>query len=114
MRAEGKLTLSRTSQFFNKARKFKIFLDNVHVEDIRDGEEIVIPITEGEHEVYIKLDWARSKVYKFRMKDGDDLSLRCGCPLTGKKMLIPFIELVATFVPGWYLFIEQQEDSVIQ
>lgn len=111
---EGKLHLSRTSQYICKARSFKVLLDHVHVEDIRDGEELVIPITEGDHELYIKIDWAKSKTYKFTMKRGEDLNLICGSPLKGKKLLFPLVELVATFVPGWYLFIEEQKNSVIQ
>lgn len=36
--------LKRTSQYINRGRKFKIYINNVYVKDIIDGEEIVIPI----------------------------------------------------------------------
>ncbi|WML45442.1 hypothetical protein [Neobacillus sp. PS3-40] len=105
---EFTIRLKRTSQFANCLRKFKIFLNNVHVNDIGDGEEVVIPIEKGHHELYIAIDWVKSKTFDININDGQEIKLLCGSPLEGAKLFIPFLGIIGTFVPKWYLFIKKR------
>ena len=102
--ANGRIRLKRTSQYANKGRKFKVYLDNTH---ITDGEEISIPVSAGIHQLHLTIDWAKSEKYRLEIANGDTINLLCGSPLKDKKFWIPFIPLVASFVPKWYFFIKK-------
>ncbi|UOE95076.1 hypothetical protein [Alkalihalobacillus sp. LMS39] len=103
---ECRLHLKRTSQFINRLRNFKIYIDNVHVKDIGDGKEVVIPIDKGQHTLHIAIDWVKSEKLEIDIDSGE-LELMCGSPLTGVKLFIPFITIIGSFVPKWYLFIKK-------
>ncbi|MBU7594987.1 hypothetical protein [Metabacillus halosaccharovorans] len=101
------LRLRRTSQYINRFRKFKVYIDNTQVHEIGNGEEIVLPIDKGRHELSISVDWVKSEKYEFDIKIGEEVYLLCGSPIKGAKLLIPFIPLIGSFVPNWYLFIKE-------
>ena len=101
------ILLKRTSQFANRLRKFKVYLDNQYISDIADGEEISIPVTADSHQLHLKIDWLNSEKYEIELAKGDNINLLCGSPLKGIKLWIPFLPLVSAFVPKWYLFIEK-------
>jgi hypothetical protein len=108
----GKILLRRTSQYENKARKFKVYLNDQHVNDIRDGEEIEIPSEEGQQDIQIKVDWAKSVKYKVNVNKDEEIYLLCGSPLKGAKLFIPFIPIIASFVPKWYFFIKENKTGL--
>ncbi|WP_026560378.1 hypothetical protein [Bacillus sp. J37] len=101
------LRLRRTSQYINRFRKFKVYIDDTQVHEIGNGEEIVLPIDKGHHELSISIDWVKSEKYEFDIKGGEEVYLFCGSPIKGAKLLIPFIPLIGSFVPSWYLFINE-------
>ncbi|RDI37244.1 hypothetical protein [Falsibacillus pallidus] len=104
---KGTLRLIRTSQYINGFRKFKVYLDNKRISDIRDGEEIVVPIENGKHDLYISIDWTKSKRIEFEINEEEEVQLLCGSPIRGKKFLIPFLPLIGSFVPKWFLFVKK-------
>ena len=106
------IRLKRTSQYVNRLRNIKIYLNNVHVKDIGDGEEVVIPIDSGHHELYLKIDWVKSEKFIVNINSGQEINLLCGSPLTGAKLLIPFITIICWFIPKWYLYIKNTEEPV--
>ena len=103
----GRIRLKRTSQYANKGRTFKVYIDNHYITDIADGEEISIPASAGIHQLHLTIDWAKSEKYKLEIANGDTINLLCGSPLKDNKFWIPFIALVASFVPKWYFFIKK-------
>ena len=104
---KGMIRLKRTSQYVNRGRKFKVYLDNQYITDIADGEEISIPVSAGNHQLHLTIDWAKSEKYTIELANGDNISLLCGSPIKGSKLGIPFFVLVASFVPKWYFFIKK-------
>lgn len=101
------IRLKRTSQFANRTRKFKVYLDNQYINDIANGEEISIPVKTGSHQLHLTIDWVKSETYEIELAKGDNIDLLCGSPLKGIKLWVPFFALVSTFVPKRYLFIEK-------
>ncbi|MFC7688056.1 hypothetical protein [Ureibacillus sp. GCM10028918] len=101
------IRLKRTSQFANRARKFKVYLDNQYINDIADGEEISIPVRAGSHQLHLTIDWVKSEKYEIELAKGDNINLLCGSPLKGIIFWIPLLAFVSTFVPKWYLFIKK-------
>ncbi|SOC41517.1 hypothetical protein [Ureibacillus acetophenoni] len=105
------IRLKRTSQFANRARKFKVYLDNQYINDIANGEEISIPVRAGSHQLHITIDWVKSEKYEIELAKGDNINLLCGSPLKGIILWIPFVALISTFVPKWYLFIKKVDSE---
>lgn len=44
------------------ARRFKVFADGAQVGSIRNGGTEVLPISTGNHEIEVRLDWARARL----------------------------------------------------
>ena len=42
-------------------RKYKLFIDNEVKDTIKPGEKLEINLDDGEHEIFIKVDWLESK-----------------------------------------------------
>ncbi|WP_053367745.1 hypothetical protein [Bacillus sp. FJAT-27245] len=99
--------LKRKSQFANKLRKFKIYLNNKYVGVIRDEEEIILPVEQGKNQNYLKVDWNKSEIYEFDINAGEIIHLLCGSPFKGMKLLIPIIPLFL----DKQLFIKQVSSS---
>ncbi|MDE5413214.1 hypothetical protein [Alkalihalobacterium chitinilyticum] len=106
---ESTIRLKRTSQYINLVRRFQVYIDDVHVQDIKDGEEVVIPMEPGHHELYIKIDWVKSKKLELDIEPGEEIQLICGSPVKGAKLFIPFYPIISSFVPKWYLFLKEIE-----
>lgn len=106
---ESKIRLKRTSQFVNRARRFEIYLNNVHVNVIRDGEEVIIPVEKGHHELFIAMGYAESKKIDINIDNGQEVKLLCGSPIMGAKNFIPLIGLLK-IVPHRYLFVKKIDE----
>ncbi|MEH7440615.1 hypothetical protein V7182_24500 [Neobacillus drentensis] len=85
--------LKRTSQYVNRLRKFKVYLNNEYAGDIGNGEEIVLPVEKGCYQIYVQVDWVKSEIYKFNIETGKEVHLLCGSPLKGAKLFIPIFPL---------------------
>lgn len=55
------IRIERKAQFVCSLLKFKIYIDKKLAGRISTGEILEFNIELGSHEVYIKLDWCRSK-----------------------------------------------------
>lgn len=55
------LRIRRNSEFNNKMRNFKIFIDGQQVGTIADGETKDFETTMGEHIITAKIDWCSSQ-----------------------------------------------------
>ncbi|MFS4446185.1 hypothetical protein [Maribacter sp. 2307UL18-2] len=55
-----KLSIQRTSEFENRARKIKIELDGALVCNIKNGEHITLDISSGKQLIQAKIDWCTS------------------------------------------------------
>ena len=73
-----KIILSRTSQRFNHGREFKVLIDNIKVDSISDGEEKTIEITEGNHNIFLKVDGCKSRKVDINLHNNEEVKLKCG------------------------------------
>lgn len=58
--------------------EFKVFIDNVKVGSISDGEEKTIEITEGNHKILLKINWCKSKMMVVNLNGNEEIKLKCG------------------------------------
>lgn len=80
-----KIIISRTSQYVNSMREYDIYIDKEKVAVINDGEKKIIEVSQGNHEIYIKIDWCKSKKLNVNLTEGHDVNFKCGSEITGIK-----------------------------
>jgi hypothetical protein len=99
------IRISRDSSYYDKLRKYQIFIDNIYRYDIIDGETKEIDITSGQHTIYIKIDWCKSNELNFSYdNDNNIMEIECGNSIKGWKRLILLIYIC--FFKNKYLFIK--------
>lgn len=79
----AKLIIERTSQYANKFRSIHIYLNNQKIESLKDGEIKEIIVAEGNHEVFAKIDWCKTKPLKLALKKNEEKKLQLGSDLSG-------------------------------
>lgn len=98
------IEIFREGSYANSARYYKVYIDGEMVDKIRDGEKKQIELIEGEHVIYLKIDWVRSKKIIFKINNGEIIYFKCGTKIKGLKMLLIFFYM---FVPNTWVFIEK-------
>jgi len=58
------IRVQRKEQFGASLRRFKVIVDNKIVGRIWAGDTVEVYVEPGNHEIYVKLDWSRSKKIK--------------------------------------------------
>ncbi|MBU3113650.1 hypothetical protein [Clostridium lacusfryxellense] len=99
------IRISRQTTYFDSFRSYKIYIDEIYCGDIKDGEIKELDIENGEHSIYLKIDWYRSKKSNFTVNSNELLEFYCGNSINGLKRLLIFIYI--TFLKNRYLFLNQ-------
>ena len=61
----------------DRARKYKVLVDGEEVGRVGAGEKVIAQVAAGEHEVWLKVDWCRSKSQVATLGDGDAVAYDC-------------------------------------
>lgn len=94
------LVLTReASKWEDKARAYRVFVDGVKIDEIRDGETKQFDLPEGEHSLVLKIDWCSSRVQEVTVEKGKTVYARCA---PAKKPFL-FRELYITFLARRYI-----------
>ena len=72
-----KLILTRGITWADCLRKYKIKLDDKEVGTIKQGETFTFEISPGPHEIYLRIDWAKSKKIEFNLQEGQTAKFYC-------------------------------------
>ena len=72
------IRLKRTSEYNNRMRDYKIFIDGQQVGTIANGETKDFPTTVGKHIVTAKIDWCSSPDISVDIKDNQTKNLKVG------------------------------------
>lgn len=97
------IVLSRGRAFHDKFRKYKVFIDDKHVANIRESEDISIEVKPGKHKVCLKIDWCSSNTIEIEVEEGTDLLLNCGNSVKGISKY--FFLYYITFAKHKYLWL---------
>lgn len=97
------IRISSQTRYFDSLRSYKIYIDNIYCGDIKDGEIKELDIENGEHSIYMEIDWCRSKKLKFVVNSNELLEFNCGNSMNGLKCI--FVLIYITFLKNCYLFV---------
>lgn len=103
------ITINRQSAWGDSLRTYKIFLDGKHIGDIADSESVKLPVNPGEHELYLKIDYARSKKLRFDLQKNENITFECGPSMSPSKALL--MPLYLTILKNRYIFIMEVQDD---
>lgn len=71
------IEIFREDDFIAVFRTFKVMLDENKVAKVNIGKTIEIPVEPGTHELYVKIDWERSKKIMITVVEGKKQHFRC-------------------------------------
>ncbi|MCZ2395005.1 MAG: hypothetical protein LC100_00510 [Chitinophagales bacterium] len=72
------IRLKRTSEYNNRMRDYKIFIDGQQVGTIANGETKDFPTTVGQHIVTAKIDWCSSPDISIDVNENQTSNLKVG------------------------------------
>ena len=72
------IRVKRTSEYNNRNRDYKIFIDGQQVGTIANGETKDFPSTVGQHIITAKIDWCSSPDISIELKENQTSSLKVG------------------------------------
>lgn len=81
----------------------KVVLDGNIIGNIKNGEEKEFDIPEGNHDLFLKIDWCRSNVISLK-NNGSIVGFECGSNLRGWKVFLVIIYII--FLPNKYLWLK--------
>jgi len=74
MKSMKKITVEYKKGYYAKYRSLKLFVDNQHLIDIKQGQKISLEIEENAKEIYGKMDWGKTKVLSIsNLNSGDTI-----------------------------------------
>jgi hypothetical protein len=71
MESKTKLVLTRESEWLNRLRGYKVFIDGQKVGAVKNGDTEEFLVQPGMHTLTCKIDWCGSRDYKFEVKEGE-------------------------------------------
>jgi len=97
------LRIRRPIQFADLIRKYRLFVDDVQMGEIRPDSEIEIQVTPGTHCVLARIDWCSSNSLQIEIEQGQVFDLEVGSNIRGWRMYIGFIYVF--FLRSQYLYL---------
>ncbi|MPM33947.1 hypothetical protein SDC9_80528 [bioreactor metagenome] len=100
------IKINRLSGYGDLARKYKVMLDDKQIGEIKDGESKCFQVEEGEHTLYLKIDWCKSNKVNFNASKDEEVEFECGGSMRGWKLFLGLIYI--TFLKNKYLWIKEK------
>ncbi|WP_299120762.1 hypothetical protein [uncultured Tenacibaculum sp.] len=67
-----KLVLKRNGELNNRARSYKLFINDEYFEDINRNEEKIIVVNSNTVNLVLKIDWCKSKKHEIKFRDNEN------------------------------------------
>jgi hypothetical protein len=100
------LKIVRDSGYADRLRAYGVIVDGKTVGEIKDGETKEFPLSDGQHELSLKIDWCGSQTIHFTTAQGDALTFDAKSNLRGPKVMAAL--WYALFARSSYLYLEQR------
>lgn len=76
------IEITRVKEYANKARAIGIYINNNKIDTIRDGESKSIEVESEENEIYVKIDWCKTKPVKIITQADETTKFELGSNVT--------------------------------
>ncbi len=70
------IEITRSSEYANRLRDIKIFIDDQHVGSLANGKTAVFEVPEGNHTIQAKIDWGRSNIIEVNLEENGKKAFR--------------------------------------
>ena len=84
---KSSLTLHRIQDSYAPIRDLKVIIDGKNVGAIPYSSRKIYHLEQGFHQIYVKMDWCRSKPYEFNLRESESLELYCGSRFFSKRWI---------------------------
>lgn len=74
---EGQLRIHRGGGFADRARAYKVLVDDKLAAEVQPNETTIIPVCPGDHVVQLKIDWCSSKKLEVRVSKERPTEISC-------------------------------------
>ena len=98
------LRIRRADEFADHLRSYSIMLDGAKLGEIKRGETREFPISSGQHQLSMKIDWCGSNTIQFVAADNDVLAFLARSNLKG----------LAAFAAIYYVIFKPNEWIVLE
>lgn len=65
----AKLIIIRNSEYVNRLRAYRIYLDGVKLGNVANGDSKEFEVSAGQHQVWATIDWRSSRKISFEVKE---------------------------------------------
>jgi hypothetical protein len=103
--SETALLFRRSGQLFGRVRKLRLYIDGAERGRLRGGNELRVEVEPGEHEVFTKMDWARSAALTVTVADGETVALDCRSRRTAVAVVLSLVR------PGRVFTVSRAQES---
>lgn len=100
------LVVQRDSGYADRVRKYKIYCNSKLIGKVGDGESVSFELPDGQHEIYFKIDWARSNKITVDARHDEVSIINVGSSIRGWKL--PLAAFYILFMPHKYLWAKVQ------
>lgn len=99
------IKITRKNEYADRIRNYKILIDGNLFGTIKPNETISLYLPNGNHNIYLKIDWCKSNKINFTLSEKENLHFECGNNLKGWKLLISILYI--TILKNRYLWIKK-------
>lgn len=99
------IRINRNIEYSDKTRSYKVIVDNQHVGNLKSGGHFEFELPEGNHTIYLKIDWCRSNKIDFHVVTNKPITFSCGNSMIGWRKT--FSLLYVTIFKNSYLWLEK-------
>jgi hypothetical protein len=82
------ISVSRDSGYADRLRDYRVLLDGAEIGRLGNGAAKNFEIPSGQHQLMIKVDWARSNIVVLDFGDGESARFLCGSNLRGWRLAL--------------------------
>ena len=66
-----KIIIKRSSEYLNKFRNYKLYIDDKEIATVANGKSITLDVAAGNHSIYAKIDWCSSPTLSFDIREAE-------------------------------------------
>ena len=89
----SKLIVIRRSEFLNRSRNIRLYLDNQPIGTVANGESYELDLKPRNYSLKAKIDWCGSQKYVFSISEGELKKMKL-TGFTKNKWIVPILAMI--------------------